>query len=109
MDFVLATSLGSYEKATAIPSCCISLLIFTLAILLHLHPSVFQPMSDNIPSVSEVHRRGIWAECRRHEARYTLLGDDGQPIFKPAACSVMMPVSSVIVFINFSYNKIYFS
>jgi len=50
MDFALAISLGSYEKATAIPPCCISLLIFALAILLHLHPSVFQPMSDNVLS-----------------------------------------------------------
>lgn len=37
-----------------------------------------------------------------------LLGDDGQHIFKSATCFVIMPVSSVIVFINFSYNKIYF-
>nr|QNO51419.1 hypothetical protein PFCPEAIJ_00021 [Methanosarcinales archaeon ANME-1 ERB6] len=32
-------------------------------------------MSYNGLRVSEVHRRWIWAKCRRHEARYTLLGD----------------------------------
>jgi hypothetical protein len=32
-------------------------------------------MSYNVLSVSEVPRRGIWAECRRYGARYALLGD----------------------------------
>jgi len=32
-------------------------------------------MSPNVSSVSEVPRRGIWAECRRHEARYALLAE----------------------------------
>ena len=32
-------------------------------------------ISDNVPSVSEVPRRGIWAKVRSTEARYALLGD----------------------------------
>ena len=55
----------------------------------------------NVPSVSEVPKRGIWAKMRSTVARYALLGDPNGEAFCLAASLSIIPYRTQGVFFRF--------